>query len=129
MFPVKETVLTVGTDYDVKITVDSWMATAAGYDEVRAFARKLGEKLGYPCWLPTIVGQPLCQDVTKAMSKIDGAPVESRTTAVSEPNGESSEATVEFSNLSSAPLDASKFDVPLGFKQIQPDAHLTGVKK
>ena len=61
------------------------------------------------------------------MSKIDGAPVQSITKAVSLPDGELlTEAVTDLSDLLSGPADTSKFDVPHGFKQIQPDSRQTG---
>jgi hypothetical protein len=124
--PVKETVLTVTVEGRVTITVDSWMATIPGYDEVRSFQRKLGEKLGYGFGSGVVLGA-FRGAIGAQMSKIDGAPVESVTRAVSMPDKELlGEAVTELSEFLSGPVEASKFDVPQGFKQIQPDSRLTG---
>ncbi|HEY7333316.1 MAG TPA: hypothetical protein VH639_00435 [Bryobacteraceae bacterium] len=126
VLPVKQTILTLTVEGQVAITIDSWMATIPGYDEVRSFQRKLTEKLGYGFGSGIVLGQ-YRTEIGEQMSKIDGAPLESTTRAVSPPNGETlAEAFTELSNFSSAPLDGSRFDVPPGFKQIQPDARLTG---
>jgi hypothetical protein len=123
---VKQTILTLTVEGGVTITVDSWMATVPGYDEVRSFQRKLTEKLGYGFGSGIVLGRYRAE-AGEQMSKIDGAPVESITRAVSPPNGETlAEAFTELSNFSSAPVEDSRFDVPPGFKQIPPDARLTG---
>jgi hypothetical protein len=115
MLPVKETMLTLMMEGGVTITVDTWMATVPGYDEVREFHRKLGEKLGYG--FGSGVSLEGFAEVARQMSKIDGAPVETTSQAVS--GGQVlSQAATELSNFSSAPLDASRFDVPSGFKQL-----------
>jgi hypothetical protein len=124
--PVKETVLTVTVEGHVTITVDSWMATIPGYDEVRSFQRKLGEKLGYGFGSGVVLGA-FRGAIGAQMSKIDGAPVESVTRAVSMPDKELlGEAVTELSEFLSGPVEASRFDAPQGFKQIQPDSRLTG---
>jgi len=126
MLPVKETVLTITVEGRVTITLDSWMAAVPGYDEVRAFQRKLGEKLGYGFGSGLILGE-FRAAAAEQLSRIDGAPVQSTTKAISMPDGESlAEAATELSDFLSGPADSSKFDVPPGFKQIQPDSRLTG---
>jgi hypothetical protein len=117
MLPAKETILTLTMQGDVTITVDTWMATVPGYDEVREFHRKLGEKLGYG--FGSGISLEGFAEVAKQMSKIDGAPVETTSRAVSVPGGQVlSQAVTELSNFSSGPLEASRFDVPFGFKQV-----------
>ncbi|HEY6344498.1 MAG TPA: hypothetical protein VIY49_23645 [Bryobacteraceae bacterium] len=117
MLPAKETILTLTMQGGVTITVDTWMATVPGYDEVREFHRKLGEKLGYG--FGSGMSLEGFAEVAKQMSKIDGAPVETTSQAVSVPGGQVlSQAATELSNFSSAPLEASRFDVPFGFKQV-----------
>jgi hypothetical protein len=115
MLPAKETMLMLTMEGGVTITVDTWMATVPGYDEVREFQRKLGEKLGYG--FGSGVSLEGFAEVAKQMSKIDGAPVETTSQAAS--GGQVlSQAVTDLSSFSSAPLDASRFDVPFGFKQV-----------
>jgi len=124
--PVKETVLAVTVEGRVTVTVDSWMATVPGYDEVRSFQRKLGEKLGYGFGSGLVLGD-FRGAVGTQMNKINGAPVQSVTRAVSVPDKELlGEAVTDLSGFLSGPVEASRFDVPQGFKQIQPDSRLTG---
>ena len=124
--PVKENILTVTLEDRATITVDFWMATVPGYDEVRSFQRKLIEKLGYGFGSGLVLGE-FRAVAAEQLSKIDGAPVQSITKAVSLPDGELlTEAVTDLSDLLSGPADTSKFDVPHGFKQIQPDSRQTG---
>jgi hypothetical protein len=117
MLPTKETILTLMMEGGVTITVDTWMATVPGYDEVHEFHRKLGEKLGYG--FGSGISLEGFAEVAKQMSKINGAPVETTSRAVSAAGGQVlSQAVTELSNFSSAPLEASRFDVPFGFKQV-----------
>jgi hypothetical protein len=124
MLPVKETILTLTMEGGVTITVDTWMATVPGYDEVREFERKLGDKLGYG--FGSGISLEGFAEVAKQLDKIDGAPVETTSQAISAPGGQVlSQAATELSNFSSGPLEASRFDVPFGFKQVPvpPAAH------
>jgi hypothetical protein len=126
MLPVKETLLTVTVENRVTITLDAWMATVPGYDEVRSFQRKLSEKLGYGFGSGLVLGE-FRDAVGEQLSRIDGAPVQSTTKAVSVEDKELLRETVtELSDFLSGPADGSKFDVPQRFKQIQPDARTTG---
>ena len=65
------------------ITVDAWIATVPGYDDVREFQRALGEKMGYEfdCGLPRIGSLkpkmlPAIAQVCREVSKIQGAPLQ-----------------------------------------------------
>ncbi len=88
----KEAVITMkleGTNTDtgqsgsMTIVEDAWMAEVPGYDEVKAFHKKMGEKMGY------LFGSGMAQmgmqrpetlkgfaEVSKEMSKAQGVPVE-----------------------------------------------------
>ncbi len=195
----KETLITMtleATDKDsgqtgaMNITVDSWLATVPGYDEVKEFHRKMGEKLGYA------FGSGLAQtammtrpealqgfaEAAKELNKVSGTPVQSVTkiggsgdpsTAGSTTSSQSQqqqnsqgaagtaagaaigrlagglggfgrkknndqpkqqdqpkddqssgtlvETTTELTSFSSGPADASKLEVPAGYKQVEND--------
>jgi hypothetical protein len=187
----KEMVLTMtmeGTNKDtgqsgsMDITVDSWLAAVPGYDEVREFHRKMGEKLGY-AFASGISQIAMTQpqslqgfaEVAKEMNKVEGVPVQSTTKMGSAGSGDGSqpaaqqqqqsnnggladaalsrlggfgrkkndqkdqpapsqssndqsqsgsgslvETTTEMSSFSSGPVDAAKFEVPAGFKKVDP---------
>ncbi|HLH44443.1 MAG TPA: hypothetical protein VKV74_15740 [Bryobacteraceae bacterium] len=118
---VKENILTLTLEGRATVTVDFWVATAPGYDEVRSFQRKLIEKLGYGFGSGLVVNE-FRDAVAEQLSKIDGAPVQSITKVISMPGGEPiAEAATDLSDFLSGPADASKFEAPQGFKQIQPD--------
>ena len=172
------------------IVTDNWMASVPGYDEVKAFHRKMGEKMGY------LFGSGMAQlgmmraetlkgfaEVAKETSKVDGVPVQSvmkmagagdgqpgdNSAAQSQQRQQSSsaspgaaaaaglgrlaggfggfgrkkkddqqqqaqpadqpqqasgpasliETTTELTSFSSGPADASKFEIPAGFKQVE----------
>ena len=177
----------------LNIVTDSWMANVAGYDEVKQFQRKMGEKMGY------LFGSGMAslgqmrpetlkgfEEVSKEMAKAEGVPVESTmkmgaqatgTDSNAAPSGASQpcpaqtqqqqprpdvgaaaagaalsrlglgglgrsrnknndqpqqagsgqcqaqtgsliEMTTQLSGFSSGPADASKFEVPAGYKQV-----------
>jgi hypothetical protein len=152
-------------DIDSVIAVDSWMATVPGYDEVKDFQRKLGQKLGY-----AFGSQPGLEDmfdeVYKELNKAVGVPIEftvrrgdaaavsaprpeappaptgvsgalgrlggiaglgrkkspTDQPAVSPASGSLVETSTQFTNFSGGPADATKFEVPAGFKKLEPPA-------
>jgi hypothetical protein len=68
----------------LNIVTDSWMSNVAGYEEVKRFQRKMGEKMGY------LFGSGMAslgqmrpetlkgfEEVSKEMAKAEGVPVES----------------------------------------------------
>jgi hypothetical protein len=152
-------------DIDSVIAVDSWMATVPGYDEVKDFERKLGQKLGN-----AFGSQPgledLFDEVYKELNRAVGVPIEfsvrrGDAAAVSAPRPEAPpaptgvagalgrlggiaglgrkknptdqpavspsagslvETTTQLTNFSAGPADATKFEVPAGFKKLEPAA-------
>jgi hypothetical protein len=75
-----------GKSGSMDITVDSWLAAVPGYEEVKAFHRKMGEKLGYAFgsgMSQIAMTQPQSltgfAEVAKEMNKVEGVPVESTT--------------------------------------------------
>lgn len=121
----KEVVLTV-TAGPTDISVDTWIATVPGYDDVRQFHRALGDKLGYElnCGLaplhfvkPEIL--PAFAEACTQTSKLQGAPLQS-TLKIVESGTAVIEITTELTNFSAGPVDASKFEVPLGFTKAGP---------
>ncbi len=172
------------------ITTDMWMASVPGYDEVKAFHRKMAEKMGYAFGSSMPQMGMMRPDVSKGfeqvakeMAKLDGVPVENvvkmsgtgngspdasasadqrpqqQSSAADSPavalgrlaglgglggfgrkkkteeqtqqqapapqensgsaSGSLMETTTQLTNYSSGPVDASKFEVPAGFKQVQ----------
>jgi hypothetical protein len=75
-----------GNSGSMDITVDSWLAAVPGYEEVKEFHRKMGEKLGYAFasgMSQIAMTQPQSlqgfAEVAKEMNKVEGVPVESTT--------------------------------------------------
>jgi hypothetical protein len=174
----RETILTIqrdtaATDSDaMTIVVDAWMVIVPGYDEVRTFSRKLGEKMGYAFdsgILSLATGRAEAiegfGEGAKETNKVEGAPVQRTVKIVvgseagapeaalpapfppdphSNPaaaaasvalgrlrighkkisdqpassSGSLLETLTELSEFSLAPIGASKFEVPAGFKQV-----------
>jgi hypothetical protein len=174
----------------MNIVNDSWMASVPGYEEVQAFNRKMGEKMGYlfgsgMSSLGAMQPRTLkgFEEVGKEMAKMEGLPVEttmkmlgqgadSGTGAGAPPPQQNSsnssnagaaaagaalgrlglggfgrskknndpppqqqppaqgdlpqaqsgallEMTTTMSGFSAAPADASKFEIPVGYKQVE----------
>jgi hypothetical protein len=178
----KETVLTMtidtagqdpGESGAMIVTLDAWMAVVPGYEEVRAFTRKLGEKMGYA------FGSGISQlalgraealqglaEAVKDLGRVEGAPVQRTMKIVAgsdtaapdaavppafppdphqnpasaaanaalgrlgighkksadqptpSASGSVVETLTELTNFSSAPINASRFEVPMDFKQV-----------
>jgi hypothetical protein len=164
-----QTIITISTEPEngpFTAGVVAWIATIPGYDEVRNFERKLGEKMGYAFasgMSSLAMGRAEALEgfgeAARALAKIEGAPIE-KTVKIAEgatvlvldstetvPSRQSAAsaalgrigvghkkqatpapsapgrlivAAVELSNFSLAPIDVAKFEVPPGFKQVQP---------
>jgi hypothetical protein len=121
---VKQMILTVPSP--LMVFAELWVAIVPGYDEARSFARKLGEKLGYSFaakLLPAANIPDSAQEVFAALLKqvaqIDGAPVQ-RSVRISG-EGMALEFATQLSDFSSAPVEASRFEAPAGFKQTSAD--------
>jgi len=123
----KEMVLSIiGADSGaegIEISVDSWTASVPGYQDVKEFQRKLGEKLGYAfgsgLWeiARTESGRlPEFAELVQELNQVEGAPVQS----VIKMGGGAAEITLEIAGFSSGPTDAAKFEVPAGFKKVDP---------
>jgi hypothetical protein len=183
-----------GNSGAMTVTTDSWVATVPGYDEVKAFQVKMGEKMGsvFGSSMPAMgmmrpeIGKGF-EQVAKEMAKLDGMPVESTVKMTGagagmpegaatsdqqpepQPSGKDAaaaaigrmtglggfggfgrkkkaeeqpkpsaeppaqpqasqtasasliETTMQLTSYASGPVDASKFEVPAGFKQVQTD--------
>jgi hypothetical protein len=171
----------------LNISTDTWLASVPGYDEVKAFHRKMAEKMGYGFGssMPQMgMSRPDVskgfEEVAKEMAKLDGVPVESTIKMTGSGTGSDSsqasdqrsqqqaeappdnpaaalgrlagfggfgrrkkkdeaakqdqsqqdaasssasliEMTTQLTNYASGAVDASKFEIPAGFKQVQPE--------
>jgi hypothetical protein len=68
----------------MNITIDNWLGNVPGYDEVQAFHRKMGEKMGYAfgsgmTQMAAMRPETLkgFEQVGKEMAKVEGVPVQS----------------------------------------------------
>ena len=64
----------------------------------------------------------------KSTSSEESAQLAGAPAATQDACGALMEMIVEVSGFSSAPVDASKFEVPAGFKKVEPDARMRGRK-
>jgi hypothetical protein len=116
-----------GEQGGMAITTDLWVAPAAsGYAEVRGFHRRLAEKLNWAPGGNMFMSNPQVSEgmaeVAKEMSKLDGMPVfETLSMGTDASAGSLLEMTVEMSGFSSSPVDPTLFEVPAGFKKVEPD--------
>ncbi len=118
-----------GQQGGMEIATDLWVApAAAGYAEIRRFHRRMAEKLDWTPGGNMFLANPQVSEgmaeVYKEMSKLDGMPVfETVSMGVAGKSaGSLLEMTVEMSDFSSNPLDASVFEVPADFKKVEPDS-------
>lgn len=114
----KQTIFTITGPGAPGMQVESWIAPFPGFDEVRDFNRKLGEKLGYrfslEVWQRWPEAQAEIEAAAQESNQLPGAPIE----FVVKTEGPSSKVTrTELSGFTGA-ADASKFEVPAGFKQV-----------
>jgi hypothetical protein len=111
------TMTTEGADAAQEVTLDAWMATVPGYDEVKEFQRKLGEKLGGTLRSGRPETLPGFNEAGKQLNKLEGAPLQ-YTVKIS---GLMETKTV-LTGFSAGPVDASKFEVPVGFQKVEPQS-------
>jgi hypothetical protein len=127
-----------GRDLSMTTEMDNWMAPVPGYEEVRAFQLRMGEKMGYlfGAGMPLIgmmrpqIGKSL-SEAAKEMAKLEGMPIQSVMKMTGTVNGSALrgrqpaaqgpviEITTELTSFSPGPVDDSKFEVPTGFKQVE----------
>lgn len=119
----KELMLTLTGAEGMEISVDSWAASVPGFQDVKEFQRKLGEKLGYAfgsgLWeMARTEPERLAafSEVAQELNQMEGVPVLSAIKM----GGGGAEITLEIAGFSSGPADAAKFEVPAGFKKVDP---------
>jgi hypothetical protein len=125
----KEMLVTVKIP-ESEINEDVWIAPMVpGYDEVRQFQSKMAQKMG-SANAPGM--QRTMAEAVKALNKVNGVPVlktSSITTKMppgtppaqggaAAQSGPMIETSTEMRGFSSAPVDASKFEIPAGFKKV-----------
>jgi len=112
-----------------EIVEDVWLAPMVpGYDEVRQFQSRMALRMGAEGALGI---QRTIAEAAKLMTKVNGVPVQKTSsitstqaapTAPGAPapaKGPLMQISTELRGLSSATVDASKFEVPAGFKQVE----------
>ena len=131
-----------------EITSDMWLAKVAGYEEVRNLQGVMAAKLGFVPGqgLGAIMQRPDMRkaftELYKEAAKLDGMPVMMITRMGSQGSGQAAgtqqqqspagdsglllEMTTESSEFSTADVDAAKFEVPAGFKQVEPEMQRRG---
>ena len=138
-----------GQEGNMVITSDIWLAPdIPGYGEVQELHRVMAAKVG---WSPgesfgsMMGGSGMMKgmaEASKEMTKLHGIPVLQVMAMTggaagmapvrsgdSSSTGALMEITTESSRFSSAPVDASKFDIPSGFQQVEPEMGRRGGRR
>jgi hypothetical protein len=112
----RETIVTIKAEDSSTITLDAWIATVPGYDEIRTFYGKLSEKgVVLDAQVPEWARAGLAE-ADRQLNKLDGAPIQ-KTINITGSRGEF-QTTIDLDDLGFAPLDAAKFEAPPGFKKV-----------
>ena len=126
----KEMLVTVKIP-ESEINEDVWIAPmVVGYDEVRQFQSRMAQKMGSAS-APGM--QRTMAEAAKAVNKVNGVPVLKTSSITTKmppgippaqggaptPAGPMIETSTELRGFSSAPVDASKFEIPAGFKKVE----------
>jgi hypothetical protein len=106
------------------ITVDSWIGTVPGYEQMMEFDRRLADKLGYAFasgMAELALSAPKTLDgfgeAAKALNKATGAPLLT-TIKITGATGTWAEATMHLDNFGGGIQDGTRFDPPAGFKKV-----------
>jgi hypothetical protein len=120
-----ETIFSIeGASGGQNITVDSWIGTVPGYDQMIGFNRRLAAKMGDAfasgiSQLALAAPQTLrgFGEADKELNKATGAPLET-TIKITSPKGILAEATIHLDNFGGGIQDVTRFDPPAGFKKV-----------
>ena len=129
-----ETILSLaGVSGGQNITVDSWIGTVPGYDQMIDFNRRLAAKMGDAfasgmAQLALSAPQTLqgFGEAAKELNKLTGAPFDT-TIKITGTSGILAEASIHLDNFGGGSQDVTKFDPPAGFKKV--DAVLPALPK
>jgi len=121
----QETVISLaGASGGENITVDSWIGTVPGYDQMIGFDRKLADKMGFAfasgvAQLALNAPQTLQAfgEAAKELNKAPGAPLLT-TIKIAGPDGILAVASIQLDNFGGGIQDATRFDPPAGFKKV-----------
>jgi hypothetical protein len=115
------------------ITVDSWIGTVPGYEQMVDFNRRLADKMGDAFasgMAPLALSAPQTLrgfgEAAKELNKAPGAPLQT-TVKIAGPGGTLAEAIIHLDNFGGGIQDVTRFDPPPGFKKV--DAILPALPK
>jgi hypothetical protein len=115
------------------ITVDAWIGTVPGYDQMIGFNHRLAAKMGDAfasgmAQLALAAPQTLqgFGEAAKELNKATGAPLET-TIKIAGSTGILAEAVIHLDNFGGGIQDVTKFDPPVAFKKV--DAALPALPK
>jgi hypothetical protein len=129
-----ETIFSIaGAGGSQNITVDSWIGTVPGYDQMISFDRRLAAKMGDAFasgMAELLLGTPQTLqgfgEAAKELNKATGAPLLT-TIKITGSSGILAEATIHLDNFGGGIQDSTRFDPPAGFKKV--DAELPALPK
>jgi hypothetical protein len=125
----ESTIDIAGASGALKITVDTWVGTVPGYEQMRDFVDKVAAKMGYGFAtgiMPLAINErPTLDDLAlqgfdeaaKELNQSRGAPLET-TIKIMGRDGTIAEASIQLSSFGGGIQDTSKFDPPAGFKKV-----------
>jgi hypothetical protein len=113
-----------GASGALSITVDTWVETIPGYEQMRDFIDRLGAKLGYT-FAAGLAEQALrvpdslpgLDEAIKEMNQSRGAPIEA-TIKIASPQKTIAEVSIRLAKLGGGAQLAAIFNLPDGFKKV-----------
>ncbi len=115
-----------GAGGSLNISVDAWVGTIPGYEQMQDFTARLAGKLtwGFAAGIaPLALHMPESlqgfDEAAKQLNESRGVPLEA-TVRVSHADQGIAQATIELSKFGGGIQDASKFTPPEGFKKVDP---------
>jgi hypothetical protein len=120
-----ETILSLaGSSGGENITIDSWIGTVPGYEQMIDFNRRLADKMGYAfasgiAQLALSAPQTLqgFGEAAKELNKAPGAPLFT-TIKIAGATGTLAEVSIHLDNFGGGVQDVTRFDPPAGFKKV-----------
>jgi hypothetical protein len=113
-----------GVSGGLNITIDSWVETIPGYEQMRDYTNRLAAKLGYvfaaglaqPA-LRVPASLPGLEEAVRQLNQSRGAPVES-SIKITTPDKTVAEVSIQLGKFGGGAQPAATFNVPDGFKKV-----------
>jgi hypothetical protein len=120
-----ETIISLTGSGGQNITVDSWIGTVPGYEQMIDFDRRLADKMGYSFasgMAPLALSAPETLqgfgEAARELNKAPGAPLLT-TIKIAGAGRMLAEASIHLDNFGGGIQDGTRFDPPAGFKKVE----------